>query len=37
MSDAPILSSVQDAVGILTINRPQTLNALDLVDAARRA
>lgn len=35
MSDAPILSTVQDAVGILTINRPKTLNALDLPTLAQ--
>jgi enoyl-CoA hydratase len=32
MSDTnqPILSEIQGAIGILTINRPQTLNALDI-------
>lgn len=29
MSDQPIVTAVEDHVGILTINRPETLNALD--------
>lgn len=30
MSDQRILTSIEDRVGILTINRPETLNALDI-------
>lgn len=29
MSEQPVLTKVEDRVGILTINRPETLNALD--------